>query len=53
VGGLYARQGLRRPVSALTGLWFFPGIFLLVGPLIWFILTNRALNDYWRGAGAR
>jgi uncharacterized protein DUF1707/uncharacterized protein DUF4234 len=53
VGGLYARQGLRRPVSALTGLWFFPGIFLLVGPLIWFILTNRALNDYWRGAGDR
>jgi hypothetical protein len=53
VGGLYARQGLRRPVSALTGLWFFPGLFLLVGPLIWFVLTNRALNDYWRGVGAR
>jgi hypothetical protein len=53
VGGLYERAGVRRPVSALTGLWFFPGIFLLVGPLIWFVLTNRALNDYWRGAGAR
>jgi hypothetical protein len=53
VGGLYGRAGVRRPVSALTGLWFFPGIFLLVGPLIWFVLTNRALNDYWRGAGAR
>ena len=50
VGGLYERSGRRRPVSALTGLWFFPGIFLLVGPLIWFVLTNRALNDYWRGA---
>jgi hypothetical protein len=53
VGGLYERSGRRRPVSALTGLWFFPGIFLLVGPLIWFVLTNRALNDYWRSRGAR
>jgi hypothetical protein len=53
VGGLYERRGLRKPVSALTGLWFFPGIFLLVGPFIWFVLTNRALNDYWRSAGAR
>ncbi len=53
VGDLYARRGQRRPVSALTGLWFFPGIFLLVGPLIWFILTNNALNRYWRSAGAR
>ena len=53
VGGLYERRGGRRPVSALTGLWFFPGIFLLVGPLVWFVLTNRALNDHWRSLGAR
>lgn len=53
VGGLYERAGRRRPVSALTGLWFFPGILLLVGPLIWFVLTNRALNGYWRSSGAR
>ena len=53
VGGLYERRGERRPVSALTGLWFFPGIFLLVGPIIWFVLTNNALNDYWRSRGAR
>jgi hypothetical protein len=53
VGGLYERRGQRRPVSALTGLWFFPGVFLLVGPIIWFVLTNRALNDYWRSVGAR
>ena len=53
VGRLYERSGLRRPVSALTGLWFFPGILLLVGPIVWFVLTNRALNDYWRGARAR
>jgi hypothetical protein len=53
VGGLYARAGRPRRVSALTGLWFFPGIFLLVGPFIWFALTNSALNDYWRDHGAR
>jgi hypothetical protein len=53
VGGLYERPGWRRPVSALTGLWFFPGILILVGPFIWFALTNRALNDYWRSVGAR
>jgi hypothetical protein len=53
VGRLYERSGRGKPVSALTGLWFFPGIFLLVGPLIWFVLTNRALSDYWRSLGAR
>ena len=53
VGRLYERRGKSRPVSALTGLWFFPGVFLLVGPIIWFVLTNRALNAYWRSFGAR
>jgi hypothetical protein len=53
VGQLYERRGWPRPVSALTGLWVFPGIFLLVGPFVWFIQTNSALNDYWRSVGAR
>jgi hypothetical protein len=53
VGGLYERRGQRKPVSALTGLWVFPGILILVGPIIWFVLTNRALNQYWRSEGAR
>jgi hypothetical protein len=52
VGGLYERRGQQKPVSALTALWFFPGMFLLVGPFIWFIQTNKALNDYWRSVGA-
>ena len=52
VGQLHERAGRRRPVSALTGLWFFPGALLLVGPFIWFALTNRALNDHWRSVGA-
>jgi hypothetical protein len=53
VGGLYERRGQQQPVSALTGLWVFPGILLLVGPIIWFVKTNGALNAYWRSVGAR
>jgi hypothetical protein len=51
VGNLYDRRGQQRPVSALTGLWFFPGILILVGPFIWFIQTNNALNEYWQSLG--
>ena len=51
VGGLYERRGQPKPVSGVTGLWYFPGIFILIGPLVWFIKTNGALNSYWlRGA---
>jgi hypothetical protein len=46
VGQLYSRRGQQPPVTALTALWFFPGIFILVGPFIWFITTNNALNAY-------
>jgi hypothetical protein len=53
VGQLYSRRGQEPPVSALTGLWFFPGMFILVGPFIWFVQTNRALNDYWQSLGAQ
>ncbi len=53
VGGLYERKGLKRPVSGATGLWYFPGIFILIGPLVWFIKTNGALNAYWRTQGAQ
>lgn len=51
VGKLYERRGQEPPVTALTGLWFFPGIFILVGPFIWFVRTNHALNEYWRSQG--
>lgn len=52
VGGLYARQGKAEPVSAATGLWYFPGMLILIGPIIWFVKTNHALNEYWRSLGA-
>jgi uncharacterized protein DUF4234 len=53
VGDLYERQGRHAPVTALTGLWVFPGILILIGPFVWLVKTNRALNDYWRGLGVR
>ena len=53
VGGLYERRGQHKPVSGMTGLWFFPGIFLLVGPVVWFVKTNGALNAYGRSVGAQ
>ncbi len=52
VGSLYESHGRPKPVSGLTGLWNFPGIFLLVGPIVWFVKTNGALNTYWRNLGA-
>jgi hypothetical protein len=52
VGGLYTRRGQEAPVSAMTGLWYFPGMLIIVGPIIWFVKTNGALNDYWRSVGA-
>lgn len=53
VGGLYKRRGQKEPVSGATGLWYFPGMFILVGPIIWFVKTNGALNDYWKSLGAQ
>ena len=38
--------------APLTGLWYFPGMLILVGPIIWFVKTNGALNDYWKSMGA-
>jgi hypothetical protein len=35
----------------MTGLWYFPGVLILVGPIVWFVKTNGALNDYWRSQG--
>jgi hypothetical protein len=53
VGQLYERQGRQEPVSAVTALWFFPGMLILVGPFIWFVRTNNALNEYWQSMGVR
>ncbi|WP_372728654.1 DUF4234 domain-containing protein [Nocardioides sp.] len=53
VGGLRERAGQEQKVSLTTGLWYFPGMLILVGPLVWFVKTNGALNDYWRSQGVQ
>jgi hypothetical protein len=52
VGHLYTDRGQQAPVSGLTGLWYFPGSFIIVGPIVWFVKTNGALNAFWRSQGA-
>ncbi|WP_204164446.1 DUF4234 domain-containing protein [Nocardioides daejeonensis] len=53
IAELYKRQGQQPPVTALTGLWYFPGAIIIVGPIVWFVKVNGALNDYWRAMGAQ
>lgn len=52
VGNLRSGRGMEPKVSALTGLWSFPGSLILIGPLVWFVKTNGAINDYWTSQGA-
>lgn len=52
VGNLYRRAGMAAPVSGATGLWYTPGAFIVIGPLVWFVKTNAAINSYWRSLGA-
>ena len=52
VGQMYERAGRKAPVTAMTGLWVIPGFLILVGPIVWFVKTNNALNAYWRSQGA-
>jgi hypothetical protein len=48
VGRLYEMRGAPKPVSGATGAWYIPGFLLfLIGPFVWFVKTNNALNEYW------
>ena len=53
VGRLYERRGQQAPVTAVTGLWAVLGALIVVGPIVWFVKTNGALNAYWRSLGAQ
>jgi hypothetical protein len=53
VGQLYSRSRRQPPVTGLTGLWATLGVLIIIGPIIWFVTTNNALNNYWRTLGAR
>jgi hypothetical protein len=46
---LYERDGQEAPLSALWGLWL---LLPIVGPFIWFIRVQGALNAFWESKGA-
>lgn len=46
---LYEQDGRVSPVTGWWGLWF---LLPLIGPLVWFIRVQGALNDYWVSKGA-
>jgi hypothetical protein len=46
---LYEDDGRQAPHTALWGLWL---LLPLVGHFVWFIPTQRALNEYWESKGA-
>src|SRR3954453_10250419 len=43
IAKMYEKAGKTAPVSPLAGLWFFPGMFIIVGPFIWIIKVQGAL----------
>ena len=54
VGGLYERSGRTKPVSGATGLWYLLLFWLFfIGPIVWYVKVNGALNSYWRSLGAQ
>jgi hypothetical protein len=53
VGQLYTRSRRQPPVTGITGLWAILGALIIIGPLVWFVKTNNALNNYWQALGAQ
>lgn len=44
----YQRSGQASPCTAFTGLWI---LLPVLEPLIWVIIVNGAVNQYWRSQG--
>jgi hypothetical protein len=49
VENMYERDGQKSPVSAVYGLFAF---IPLVGTLVWYIVVQRAINQFWVARGA-
>ena len=45
---MYERDGKESRVSGWTGLWATLGILIFIGPIVWFVKVQGALNRYWR-----
>jgi hypothetical protein len=49
VQGLYERDGRKAPHTGLWGLWL---LLPIIGNFVWFIPTQRSLNEFWVSKGA-
>ena len=47
IGNMYARAGMEKPVSGVTGFW---NLIPLIGFIIWVVKVQGALNRRWEGA---
>ena len=47
VATMYKKDGREPPFSAWTGLWLFPGAFLIIPAFVWYAKVQGALNRYW------
>jgi hypothetical protein len=45
---MYERDGRDSRISGWTGLWVIPGFLIIIGPIVWFVKVQGALNRYWR-----
>jgi len=52
IGKMYQRDGREPPVTGWTGLWLFPGFFLVIPAIVWFVKVQGALNRYWESKAA-
>jgi MFS family permease len=46
---MYEAAGRQSPVRGIYGLWI---LLPLIGPIIWFVQVQGALNQYWEWRGA-
>jgi Domain of unknown function (DUF4234) len=51
IGKMYEQDGRTSPVTGWTGLWVTLGALILIGPIVWFVKVQRALNRYWESKG--
>ena len=49
---MYERDGRDSRVSGWTGLWMIPGFLIIIGPFVWLVKVQGALNGYWRSKKA-
>jgi cytochrome c-type biogenesis protein CcmH/NrfF len=50
---MYRKDGKEPPVSGWTGLWLFPGVFLIIPIFVWYAKVQGSLNRYWESKASQ